>query len=136
VFFGAAMLRVMKGVTRGLMIGLGLTRGVMIRRGAIRYTSTRGIQDVAPIQRFNEDRSTLIKRLIYQSRKRGILETTIILSSFDLEPLTVTQLNEYDKLLDENDWDIYYWLTGDAPERIKSLSIYPLLVSHTRTMKQ
>jgi hypothetical protein len=25
------------------------------------------------------------------------------------------QLVEYDRFLDENDWDIYYWATQDAP---------------------
>ncbi len=26
------------------------------------------------------------------------------------------QLQQYDIFLDENDWDIYYWATQDAPE--------------------
>lgn len=34
--------------------------------------------------------------------------------------MTPTQMTEYDRLLDENDWDIYYWATqpekpGSAP---------------------
>jgi succinate dehydrogenase flavin-adding protein (antitoxin of CptAB toxin-antitoxin module) len=49
---------------------------------------------------------------IDQSRKRGILESDLLLSTFAdvyLREMTVEQLQEYDRFLDENDWDIYYW---------------------------
>lgn len=29
--------------------------------------------------------------------------------------MTPGQLQEYDRFLDENDWDIYYWATQDPP---------------------
>lgn len=29
--------------------------------------------------------------------------------------MTLEQLQEYDRFLDENDWDIYYWATQDSP---------------------
>lgn len=29
--------------------------------------------------------------------------------------MTHEQLQEYDRFLDENDWDIYYWATQDPP---------------------
>lgn len=29
--------------------------------------------------------------------------------------MTPDQLSEYDRFLDENDWDIYYWATQDPP---------------------
>lgn len=53
-----------------------------------------------------------------QSRKRGILESDLLLSTFAdayLDNMTPPQLEEYDSFLDENDWDIYYWATQDAP---------------------
>ncbi|KFY83574.1 hypothetical protein V500_10033, partial [Pseudogymnoascus sp. VKM F-4518 (FW-2643)] len=58
-----------------------------------------------------------------QSRKRGIREADLLLSTFadaHLSTMTPTQMTEYDRLLDENDWDIYYWATqpdepGSAP---------------------
>lgn len=56
---------------------------------------------------------------IDQSRKRGILESDLLLSTFAdvyLRDMSVEQLQEYDRFLDENDWDIYYWATQDPPE--------------------
>ncbi|KAG9296862.1 hypothetical protein G9A89_006817 [Geosiphon pyriformis] len=60
-------------------------------------------------------RQKRIARLTYQSRKRGILETDLLLSTFaslHLKNLTDTQLDEYDALLSIPDWDIYYLATG------------------------
>lgn len=67
-----------------------------------------------PLPRPGEDTETKRARLLYQSRKRGILETDLILSKFaklHLKNLNREQLEEYDKLLDEADWDIFYWAT-------------------------
>lgn len=66
------------------------------------------------IPRPNEATETKRARLVYQSRKRGILESDLILSKFAsmyLKDMTREELIEYDKFLDENDWDIYYWIT-------------------------
>lgn len=30
--------------------------------------------------------------------------------------MSLTQLRQYDRFLDENDWDIYYWATQEPPE--------------------
>ncbi len=49
-----------------------------------------------------------------QSRKRGTLESDLLLSTFastHLPTMTPSQLQQYDLFLDENDWDIYYWAT-------------------------
>lgn len=57
-------------------------------------------------------------RLLYQSRKRGILETDLLLSTFAHEHLAtmdLQMLQQYDQFLDESDWDIYYWATQQAP---------------------
>ncbi|RDA94643.1 hypothetical protein CP533_2492 [Ophiocordyceps camponoti-saundersi (nom. inval.)] len=69
---------------------------------------------IEPIQRSGEDSTTKRARLLYQSRKRGTLESDLLLSSFadaHLPTLSESQLSQYDKFLDENDWDIYYWAT-------------------------
>lgn len=60
------------------------------------------------------------KRLLYESRKRGMLENCIILSLFAkkyLNTMTEAQLLQYDRLINEpsNDWDIYYWATETLP---------------------
>lgn len=55
-------------------------------------------------------------RCIDQSRKRGTLESDLLLSTFADEHLghmTPKQLQQYDLFLDENDWDIYYWATQE-----------------------
>ena len=54
--------------------------------------------------------------LIDQSRKRGTLESDLLLSTFadtHLPRMTTRQLQQYDLFLDENDWDIYYWATQE-----------------------
>lgn len=51
-----------------------------------------------------------------QSRKRGTLESDLLLSTFadtNLPRMTTKQLQQYDLFLDENDWDIYYWATQE-----------------------
>ncbi|KAB8236189.1 40S ribosomal RACK1 domain-containing protein [Aspergillus alliaceus] len=73
---------------------------------------------VEPLKRAGEDASTMRARLLYQSRKRGILESDLLLSTFAdvyLSKMDKEQLQEYDRFLDENDWDIYYWATQDPP---------------------
>ncbi|CAM1500713.1 Fc.00g098750.m01.CDS01 [Cosmosporella sp. VM-42] len=69
---------------------------------------------IEPLRRVGEDDATKRARLVYQSRKRGTLESDLLLSTFaaqHLATLPPTLLDQYDLLLDENDWDIYYWAT-------------------------
>lgn len=93
---------------------------------------------IEPIDRSHEDVATTRARLLYQSRKRGILETDLLLSTFarkHLESMTVAELHEYDKLLDEPDWDIYYWATRSdkrvLPERWAESQILKTLQKHS-----
>ncbi|XP_020335205.1 succinate dehydrogenase assembly factor 2, mitochondrial [Oncorhynchus tshawytscha] len=60
------------------------------------------------------------RRLLFQSRKRGMLENCILLSLFAkqyLNTMNEPQLRQYDRLINEpsNDWDIYYWATEAQP---------------------
>ena len=51
-----------------------------------------------------------------QSRKRGTLESDLLLSTFadaNLGKMPPKLLEQYDLFLDENDWDIYYWATQE-----------------------
>ncbi|KAK3491394.1 Flavinator of succinate dehydrogenase-domain-containing protein [Neurospora crassa] len=73
---------------------------------------------IEPLRRVGEDPATMRARLLYQSRKRGTLESDLILSTFaasHLGSMTPEQLKQYDLFLDENDWDIYYWATQEPP---------------------
>ncbi|SPO19654.1 related to EMI5 - protein required for transcriptional induction of TF IME1 [Ustilago trichophora] len=68
--------------------------------------------------RESEERETKIARLVYQCRKRGTLETDLLLSTFakkELKKLPTEELDEFDRLLDEPDWDIFYWCTQRKP---------------------
>ncbi|KAJ5086785.1 TPR repeat protein [Penicillium alfredii] len=83
---------------------------------------------VEPLKRVGEDVTTTRARLLYQSRKRGILESDLLLSTFAdiyLGQMTHPQLQEYDRFLDENDWDIYYWATQDPPASVEETSATP-----------
>ncbi|XP_005909937.1 succinate dehydrogenase assembly factor 2, mitochondrial isoform X1 [Bos mutus] len=71
-------------------------------------------------ERTDESIETKRARLLYESRKRGMLENCILLSLFakeHLQHMTEKQLNLYDRLINEpsNDWDIYYWATEAKP---------------------
>jgi hypothetical protein len=51
-----------------------------------------------------------------QSRKRGTAESDLLMSTFadaNLSSMTAAQLEQYDRFLDEDDWDIYYWATQE-----------------------
>lgn len=64
-----------------------------------------------------EPRETRLKRLSMRSMRRGIKEMDIILSRFAAERLTAmsdTQLDVYEDLLDENDQDLYQWVSGQT----------------------
>lgn len=75
---------------------------------------------------------TQIRRLSMRSMRRGIKEMDLILSAFataELPTMTDQELNTYEKLLHENDQDLYAWLLGRGTppdeiavmlERIKS----------------
>jgi len=70
--------------------------------------------------KFHEPSEEKRQRLIYQSRKRGILENGLLLGSFCdkyLDSMTEHELALYDRLINlpSNDWEIYYWATGTKP---------------------
>lgn len=67
-----------------------------------------------------------IKRMKMRSMRRGIKEMDIILVKFaddKLSGMNTDQLDLYDALLDENDQDLYQWVTGQqaAPEQFRIL---------------
>ncbi|KAI3402792.1 emi5 [Candida oxycetoniae] len=90
---------------------------------------------ISPIIRTGETIDVKRARLVYQSRKRGILESDLLLSRFAkkyLNKMSMEELDEYDKLLDEADWDIYYWATKNfkitpLPEKWQDSKILNLL---------
>ncbi len=62
-----------------------------------------------------------LKRLRMRSWRRGTKEMDLILGGFadaELAGLEAPMLDVYETLLEENDWDLYYWVTGarEVPE--------------------
>jgi len=79
------------------------------------------------IQPKNESIDIKRRRLLYQSRKRGMLENDLLLSNFAsvyLPKMNANDLDLYDKLINtpSNDWDIYYMAVGkiDTPEEYQN----------------
>ena len=65
-----------------------------------------------------ETRAVRLKRLQMRSMRRGIKEMDLILQAFaerELAELSADELDLYDSLLQENDQDLYQWVTGQAP---------------------
>ncbi|OUT22992.1 hypothetical protein CAS74_001295 [Pichia kudriavzevii] len=99
---------------------------------------------VQPLKREGESLETMRKRLTYQSRKRGILETDLLMSRFAKKYLSSFDrgmLEEYDKLLDELDWDIYYWATENykitpLPDKWKDSKVLKLIQQESRNEKK
>ena len=65
-----------------------------------------------------QEKEKRVKRLIYQSFYRGCKETDIILGKFAkkyLYQLDDSEVDIFEKLLEENDNDIFSWVSGKAP---------------------
>lgn len=61
---------------------------------------------------------TRLKRLIFRSVHRGCKETDLVFGQFasqTLPSLPPAQLDIYERLLDEDDADIWQWLIGNQP---------------------
>lgn len=59
-----------------------------------------------------------LKRLKMRSMRRGIKEMDLILSAYadgHLAAMSQAQLDDYEALLEENDHDLYQWVTGQVP---------------------
>lgn len=99
---------------------------------------------IDPIKRSGETIEVKRARLTYQSRKRGILESDLLLSRFAKKHLltfSMEQLDEYDSLLDEPDWDIYYWATGNydvtpLPDKWKNSEILKMLQNDSQNSEK
>ena len=73
-----------------------------------------------------EDPAHRLKRLKMRSMRRGIKEMDLILSAYAdaaLAGMDAEGLDTYDRLLEENDHDLYAWVSGQgaAPEGYAAL---------------
>lgn len=92
--------------------------------------------------KINEPLQQKKARLTYQSRKRGMLENDLLLSTFAakfLESMNEEQTHLYDQLINgpTNDWDIYYWATGNKPTpKEYDTPIMDMLKHHTKNINK
>ncbi len=74
------------------------------------------------------------KRLLYRSWHRGCKETDIVLGQFaeeNLGKLSPEQLDTFESLLDEQDWDIWNWLTGKTMPNSKYLPLLDMMKEYS-----
>ncbi|XP_068909836.1 succinate dehydrogenase assembly factor 2-A, mitochondrial-like [Tenebrio molitor] len=95
-----------------------------------------------PKERKNETVEQRKARLIYQSRKRGMLENDLLLGTFVakyLKTFNDSQLEEYDNLINgpSNDWDIYNWATEIKPTPAEyEHGVMKLLKEHCKNLNK
>ncbi|KAI3648317.1 hypothetical protein MP228_006171 [Amoeboaphelidium protococcarum] len=113
-----------------------ISKGLFLLTRQSRFMSVQsGPLPPLRIARDGESIDTMRARLLYQSRKRGILESDLLCSTFaqkHLHTLSHQQLQQYDRLLDENDWDLYYWTAGqkEVPEHLRDNEILKMMTKH------
>ncbi|XP_063992531.1 succinate dehydrogenase assembly factor 2, mitochondrial-like [Diachasmimorpha longicaudata] len=90
------------------------------------------------VEREGENDDLKRARLVYQSRKRGMLENGLLLSTFAkkyLNQFDADKLRLYDRLINipSNDWDIFYWAVGvkPTPDEFNN-EVMDLLKKHVR----
>jgi len=90
------------------------------------------------IEKFHEPLEEKRSRLMYQSRKRGMLENGLLLGSFAkkfLPEMDEEKLVLYDRLINlpSNDWEIYYWAVGqkETPEDFDNV-VMDMLKQHAK----
>lgn len=76
-----------------------------------------------PMAETPEQRDPRRRKIMYRCWHRGMKEMDILLGKFveaRIDGLSDTELDELERILTENDQDLYAWMTGrkEAPERL------------------
>ncbi|KAJ3028298.1 UNVERIFIED_CONTAM: succinate dehydrogenase assembly factor 2 [Siphonaria sp. JEL0065] len=109
-----------------------------LETGRIEFT----IKIPKPIRPQNEPLDNKRARLLWSVRKRGILEADLLLSTFvdkkRLAGMSALELEQLDSLLEENDWDIYYWVTRakPTPPEVEAYGFWADLVEHSKNKRK
>ena len=65
-----------------------------------------------------DDHESRLKRIVMRSWRRGTREMDLILGPFaeaELAAMDADSLDAYERLLEENDQDLYLWVSGALP---------------------
>ncbi len=84
-----------------------------------------------------EDRETKIKRLKMRSMRRGIKEMDVILMAYSnahLDDLSDDTLDLYDEMLEENDHDLFLWVSGQMATPSKYLDLMTSIAASRPTV--
>ncbi|QDY69820.1 succinate dehydrogenase assembly factor 2 [Qingshengfaniella alkalisoli] len=84
----------------------------------------------------SESNETRLKRLQMRSMRRGIKEMDIILGEFartHLDKLDEQQIALYEGLLEENDHDLYQWVSGASPTPAEYLNLLTYIAATRQT---
>jgi len=78
-----------------------------------------------------------VKRLSYRSKQRGYLELDLIVGSWaeqQLPKMTTKELDEFAVVLDQENPDLFPWLTGqdEAPAHMNDNSVFQQLRAHMK----
>ncbi|KAJ2479240.1 Succinate dehydrogenase assembly factor 2 mitochondrial [Coemansia sp. RSA 2131] len=119
----------------GARYGVHRTVSVQFPRGLASATTPSTPIGLQRKQRAPEDTHTMRRRLLYQMRKRGILETDLLLSTFaaqHLSHLSRDEMSDLDVLLSNIDWDIFYWATNKTqpPREVSDMPVFQKLKEH------
>lgn len=80
-----------------------------------------------------ETRENRIKRLNMRSWRRGMKEMDLILGGFAdarLAALSPAMLDAYEALLEENDQDLYKWVSGALPAPPRHGQMVQVIAAH------
>lgn len=83
-----------------------------------------------------ETAANRLKRLSMRSHRRGTKEMDIILGRFAddrLDGLDPGTLDTYEALLEENDQDLYLWVTGQGAAPAAFVSLVVEIAEHANT---
>lgn len=84
----------------------------------------------------SEDHPTRLKRLAMRSARRGTKEMDIILGRYadaHLDAMAADTLDIYEALLEENDQDLYQWVTGQVPPPARFAALIDEVAAHAGT---
>ncbi len=80
------------------------------------------------------EQDSRLKRLLYRSWHRGCKETDTVLGQFaeaNLGTLPAPILDSFELLLDEQDWDIWNWLTEKNSPKPEYTQLIAMLKGYT-----
>lgn len=71
------------------------------------------------------ERDIRIKQLKFRAWRRGFREHDFLMGTYaddNLDKFTNEELDQFDDLLQEQDWDVYYWIMGniEPPEKFNT----------------